>query len=221
MKLKMLEQHLQSLDGFSKPKILLEQYATPSHIAAHMLFAIESGYGDLAGKFVADLGSGCGMLSIGAGLMGAAATIGFEVDAEAAQIFRANVADIEATSVDCVQCDVKALLRPGDGRWQRQFDTVLLNPPFGTKHNAGEDVRFVEVALRLSRGAVYSLHKSSTREFIRKKAEREWKVAAEVIAQLRYDLRSTYRFHKRDTVDIEVDVWRFCVGDGVDAQTEE
>jgi hypothetical protein len=35
---------------------LLEQYATPTHIAACMLHTIQSSYGDIEGKFVAELG---------------------------------------------------------------------------------------------------------------------------------------------------------------------
>lgn len=57
MKLKILEEYLQGVDGFDKPKLLLEQYVTPSHIASNMLFTIQSKYGDLDGKTVADLGN--------------------------------------------------------------------------------------------------------------------------------------------------------------------
>lgn len=41
MKLKALEGHLQDLKGFSKPKIELEQYETPAHIAAVSLYTIQ------------------------------------------------------------------------------------------------------------------------------------------------------------------------------------
>lgn len=33
----------------------------------------------------------------------------------------------------------------------------------------------------------------------------------EVLAELRYDLPSTYKFHKKKSVDIEVDFYRFQV----------
>lgn len=162
MKLKTLEEYLQGVDGFGKPKILLEQYPTPSHIAACMLYEVQAKFDDLRGKMVADLGCGCGMLSIGAFLMGAQHTVGFEIDADAVAVFRENVAEMELPGgVDCVQCDV---LKDLSGtRWMRTFDTVVMNPPFGTKHNAGMDVRFLETALGMARTAVYSLHKSSTR----------------------------------------------------------
>lgn len=34
-------------------------------------------------------------------------------------------------------------------------------------------------------------------------------VSAEVLAELRYNLPATMRFHKQNSVDIEVDLWRF------------
>lgn len=68
---------------------------------------------------------------------------------------------MELPGVDCVQCNVLTDL-PGT-RWIKAFDTVIMNPPFGTKHNAGMDLRFLETAFGLARTAVYSLHKSSTR----------------------------------------------------------
>lgn len=88
IKLKKLEQYLQGVDNFEKPKILLEQYATPSHIASVMMYEIQSKYGDLEKKLVADLGSGCGMLSIASFLLGAQQTIGFEIDPDAVEVSR-------------------------------------------------------------------------------------------------------------------------------------
>lgn len=48
------------------------------------------------------------------------------------------------------------------------------------------------------------------RQYIQKKAH-EWAVQAEVIAELRYNIESSYKFHKKTSVDIEVDCWRFDV----------
>lgn len=77
-------------------------------------------------------------------------------------MFRDNVLDMELPGIDCVQCNVLTDLTE-DTRWTKSFDTVIMNPPFGTKHNAGMDLRFLETAIGLARTAVYSLHKSSTR----------------------------------------------------------
>ena len=46
----------------------------------------QQNYSDIKNKLVADLGSGCGMLSIGAFLLGASFTIGFEIDSDATEV---------------------------------------------------------------------------------------------------------------------------------------
>lgn len=71
------------MDAFQKPKILLEQYITPVHIASCMLHTVQTKYGDLEGRMVADLGAGSGMLSVGALLMGAQHVVAFEIDPDA------------------------------------------------------------------------------------------------------------------------------------------
>lgn len=164
VRLKELESRLQQVDGFEKPKLLLEQYPTRPHIAACMLYTIHNTYDDIENKVVADLGCGCGVLSIGTAMLGAGMS--------------------------------------------KSFDTVIMNPPFGTKNNKGTDMAFLKTALEMARTAVYSLHKSSTREHVQKKAA-EWKIKIDIIAELRYDLPASYKFHKKKSVDIEVDLIRF------------
>lgn len=79
------------------------------------------------------------------------------------QIFRGNIVDMELPGIDCVNCDVLQELDNKNSQWHRIFDTVVMNPPFGTKHNAGMDMKFLAAGFNLARSAVYSLHKSSTR----------------------------------------------------------
>jgi len=86
-------------------------------------------------------------------------------------------------------------------------DTVLTNPPFGTKNNGGIDIAFLRAATRLARRAVYSFHKSSTREFLVKTVE-GWGYEVEVVAQMKFDIGNIYKFHKKDSVDVEVDLIR-------------
>lgn len=203
IKLKKLEEYLQSVDAFEKPKILLEQYLTPSHIASQLIFTIQNNFDDLDGKLVADLGCGTGMLSIGSAIIGASHVIGFEIDDDALDIAMNNVNEMEIPNVDFVNCN---LMEDGES-WSEVFDTVIMNPPFGTKKNAGMDIKFLEVGIRLTSNVVYSLHKTSTRDFIKKKLK-DFNVDGEVIAELRYNLESSYKFHKKSSVDIQVDVWK-------------
>lgn len=230
LRLRQLEEYLQQMDVFEKPKILLEQYATSAHIASHMLYTAQSQFNDIEGKSVADLGSGCGILSLGAKMLDAQYVVGFEIDSDAIDIQYRNCADIELF-VEIVQCDVLQYL-PGMhinfvylyllkvqryirrnvcyvvGKFEKCFDTVIMNPPFGTKNNAGTDMKFLEVAMKLSSNVVYSLHKSSTRDYVLSKAA-QLGAEGKVIAELRYDLPRAYKFHKKASVDIQVDFIRF------------
>ncbi|XP_026128706.1 methyltransferase-like protein 5 [Carassius auratus] len=206
MKLKELESCLQQVDGFEEPKILLEQYPTSPHIAGCMLYTIHNTFDDIQNKLVADLGCGCGVLSVGAAVLDAGLCVGFDIDEDALDIFKGNVDDFELSNIDMVQCDVCSI----GSSYAKKFDTVIMNPPFGTKHNQGIDMQFLRTAISMASTAVYSLHKTSTRDHIQKKAD-DWKVKMEVIAELRYDLPASYKFHKKKSVDIQVDFIRLTL----------
>uniref|UniRef100_A0A8C7FMA0 Methyltransferase-like protein 5 n=1 Tax=Oncorhynchus kisutch TaxID=8019 RepID=A0A8C7FMA0_ONCKI len=47
-----------------------------------------------------------------------------------------------------------------DDTLEIEYDTVIMNPPFGTKHNQGN----LRTALTMVMTAVYSCHKTSTRD---------------------------------------------------------
>ena len=54
-----------------------------------------------------------------------------------------------------------------------------------------------ETYMQVSCGAVYSLHKSSTRAHIKRTADKELHAtSSEVLAQLRFNLPATYAFHR-------------------------
>ena len=177
---------------------------------------VASVYDEFEGQTVVDLGCGTGMLSIGAAILGAQHVIGIDVDVDALDIALTNVQEFEAPlPIDLVRCDVTSLSRLN----RLAADTVIMNPPFGTRAR-GADVRFLRAAFQISRNTVYSLHKSSTREHIARVAQQELgATSAEVLAQLRYDLPATYSFHRQQSKDIDVDLWRFDVRETTDAQS--
>lgn len=190
LKLRHLEERLQCISDFEKPKLKLEQYVTPSHLASHMLYTVQAHYGDITGKLVADLGAGCGALSIGAAVLDAGLVIGFEIDEDAIDIFNENANNNEVFNIDVILSDVRQM----PTKFYKMFDTVIMNPPFGTKDNAGIDMAFLEAACRLSHNVVYSLHKSTTRSHVLKRAK-SLGAEGEVLAQLRYDLPEIGRAH--------------------------
>jgi len=212
MKLKHLESALTDLEVFQKPNVELEQYPTGAHLASQMLYNAHA-HGDIEDKVVVDLGCGCGVLAIAATLMGASHVIGVDIDESALEVALENCDGFEDLYVDMVQSNVADV-----GRLRLQADTVVMNPPFGTRRK-GADMEFLAAGFAIAKKAVYSLNKSSTRAFIKKYAEKELgAVSAKVVAEMRYDLPASYRFHKKDSKDIEVDMWRFEVPGGAAEQ---
>jgi len=206
MKLKELECHLQEVDEFEEPKILLEQYPTRPHIAACMIHTMASTFGDIEDRSILDLGCGSGVLSIGCVMLGAANVLGLDIDPDALDTCQQNLEAFEMDNVDLVNGNVA----DADQILRQKFDVVLMNPPFGTKRNKGLDLLFLEKGIKLATRAVYSLHKTSTREHVLKKGE-AWGTKPQVLAELRYDLPATYKHHKKASVDIEVDFIRFAI----------
>jgi len=137
-------------------------------------------------------------------VMESSTTVGFDVDGDALEIARNNIAAMELTdSIDLVQVDIHDIRTVLTPSWN--FDTVVMNPPFGTR-NAGIDSLFLEKGMECA-NIVYSMHKTSTRaHFLQMARDREWNI--EVVAELRYDLPKSYKFHKHKSKDIEVDVLR-------------
>ncbi|CAB9529119.1 methyltransferase like 5 [Seminavis robusta] len=99
-------------------------------------------------------------------------------------------------------------------------DTVVTNPPFGTKHNAGMDLQFLQTAIRLARRAVYSFHKTSTRPFLVKTCQ-SWGLQVQVVAEMKFDIPQMYKFHKQKSMDVQVDLLRIEIIGSNENDTEE
>lgn len=201
MKQKQLEIQLQQVKPFVDPKVALEQYHTPAHIAGCVVHSIYN-EGDIDGLTIADLGAGTGMLSIGCCLMGAEHVYSVEIDNDAIAVMKENMELFEIENgeqMEIVNVDVS--------KFDKTCDVVLMNPPFGTR-NKGIDMEFLKCAAKIAKKTVYSMHKMSTRKHVQKSCA-TFGLKGYPIAQLRYNLEATQKFHKQKSVDIEVDLWRF------------
>jgi putative methylase len=192
MKKKQLEIILERLEGFPKPLFQKEQYATPARVAAEMIF-LATMRGDMG--VVCDLGSGTGILAIGAALMGARA-IGVEIDAEALKVARRNAADL-GVDVDFIRADVNFLALKG-------IDTVLMNPPFGAQKSSAGDRAFLHKALAIAK-TVYSLHNMGSEGFIRRFVE---PCTVQEIYRIPFQMKRCFEFHSKDVKTIEVELYR-------------
>ena len=207
-----LEMELEDL-AVPERKASLEQYSTPPHIAAHLLWEISQHCGSIRDEFVLDLGCGNGILGLGCLLRGAKFVVGGDIDHSMIESARKNAAGLGFTegNIYFVNQDVREFdVGTSDipGLVGCQVDAVVMNPPFGTmKDSTGIDAVFVCKALESAK-IVYSMHKSSTREFWKKKAV-ELGVQVNVLTEVKFNIEQTFRFHKYKSVDIQVDLIQF------------
>ncbi|HRY75694.1 MAG TPA: METTL5 family protein [Methanoregulaceae archaeon] len=199
MKLKQLEMALQRLEGFSNPDAALEQYVTPAPLAARLLFHAAM-KGDIGGKTICDLGSGTGILAIGAALLGAVDVVGVEIDAHAAGVARAN-ADLIDVDVDFIVADIR---EPEVCSSIGKKDTVVMNPPFGAQ-NVHADRPFIDCALAAA-PVIYGIFNAGSCQFIQTYTAGRATISETVGTKL--SLRRTFSFHTRDVLEIGVEILR-------------
>lgn len=164
-----LERRLARVEGFADPRAEFEQYPTPADVAAHLVHLADV-QGDLAGRTVLDLGTGTGMLALGAACRGAARVLALDRDPAALARARENERRVDpATRVSWLLADAtRAPLCPA-----RAETTVLMNPPFGAQSgNEHADRAFLATASELA-SVSYSLHNSGSRAFVEAFADDE------------------------------------------------
>jgi putative methylase len=195
-----LEITLQAIAPHPNPKVNLEQYTTPADIAADLLFRACYTYRDIKGKTVVDLGTGTGRLAIGAAILGADQVVGIDLDSESVHAALSNSKRMRL-KVDWAVGDIEVV--------RGLFDTVIMNPPFGTKREHA-DIKFLSAALKMGK-VTYSIHKSTTRSFISrwlKDADAEFKV----VMTTKMLIPHQYDFHHKRSHLVVVDALRIIPG---------
>jgi putative methylase len=186
-----LARQLSEVEDFENPKVKLEQYLTPAHLAADLVYTAYM-QDDIQGKEVVDLGSGTGMLAIGVSLMGGNVTA-VEKDEDAVEELRDNMEefdlDFEIANKDIEDVALEA-------------DTVVMNPPFSVHSDLG--MKFWQKAVEIS-SKVYAISprgkRSAIKDFVEKSGFR-------VVATEGYtvSLPPTFGFHTEASQEIEVDI---------------
>lgn len=196
MRRRQLEMRLQQVPDHPHPSLELEQYPTPPVVAGELLYEA-LGAGHIEGRSVTDLGSGTGVLALGAALLGASEVVGVEVDEGAASVAD-SVAQQWGLAVDFVVCDVRG--------WSERCQTVVMNPPFGAQRRHA-DRPFVETALAIA-PVVYSLHNGASVPFLRTLAKA---LRAELTLERPLPLTLDHRFphHRQQRVAVPVVLLRW------------
>ena len=199
MRKKRLEILLSKLKSLQTPKMDLEQYTIPANLAAEMLYIANSIYDDIHGKTVLDLGTGAGRLAIGAQLLGAKRVVAVDVDPSAITVARSNGIELSA-KIEWVIADIEAI--------RGSFDTVIMNPPFGTRIQHKDRV-FLWKALDVGK-VVYSLHKRSTRRYLLDFiASRNGIVHG--LFEFDLEIPHMFSFHEEEKYSVEVDLYRILL----------
>ena len=199
MRLKQLEMALQRLRGFEKPRPSLEQYQTPAPLAARLLYHAFM-KGDIKGKIVCDLGSGTGVLAIGASLLGAALVKGIEIDPNAVEIARWNTALLGA-DVEYIVADVRNATLPDQ---IGTCDTVVMNPPFGAQ-KVHADRPFIDCALAMA-PVTYGIFNAGSVQFIEAYTNGRAYISEKIAGAL--PIKRTFSFHTKDVQEIKVEIIR-------------
>jgi len=189
---------LSKLNVFEKPKAKQEQYPTDSENASFILWNAFM-QGDIESKTIADLGCGTGILGLGALLLGAKHCFFVDNDKKAIEIAEQNLLLLEKETKNEL-CSRATFLIMDIKIFNEKVDVIIENPPFGTKQEHA-DIIFLDKALQLA-NIVYSMHKTSTLEFLRKYLSTKGKITNEY--NLSMPLKSTMPFHKKRIERIDV-----------------
>ena len=195
-----LELALSKLKNFEQPSFQLEQYATPSSIAAEWIWTMAL-KGEVAGKTILDAACGPGILGIGLLLMGARKIFFIDKDAGAMKICIDNYEKIkqeyEIGAAEFIIEDISLF----DG----EVDIVVQNPPFGTK-DLHADKRFLEKAFSVA-PIVYSMHKATTKKFVEAIC-RDHGFHITDYWEFQFPIKAAFKFHEKPVVKVDVGLWR-------------
>ncbi|MFB6250441.1 MAG: METTL5 family protein [Halobellus sp.] len=197
-----LETQLAVVAGFEEPRPDLEQYPTPPELAAHVVHVADLN-GDIENRTVVDLGTGTGMLALGAALRGPSQVVGIDIDRSALQTAMANRKRVgTTTAIDWVLGDAtRAPLRT------EKPTTVLMNSPFGAQNgNEHADRAFLKSAAELS-DVSYSVHNAGSESFIESFAADEGGTVTHAF-RATLDVDRQFDFHEAESKAIETEVYR-------------
>ena len=195
-----LERELSKIETLPIPKTNLEQYTTPSRVAAGALYLAAYVYDDIINKTILDLGCGTGMLSIGAALLCAKEVFGVDIDRASISLAQKNAKKLGVEEqTNWIVADIDVI--KGD------FETIIQNPPFGVQKR-GADRVFITKSLELGK-IIYSFHKSgsSNRKFIKRFIE-EHGGKITTIFPMKMDIPRIFKFHTKTKRIVQVDLYR-------------
>ncbi|ABR55401.1 methyltransferase small [Methanococcus vannielii SB] len=205
MKKRHLEILLDELKPHPNPKAHLEQYSTEGNLASELLLFAEP---DIKNSFLIDFGCGTGRFSIGAKLLGAKFAVGIDIDFETVETAKKNAESLN-TSVDFFKLDIKDV---NSNFFEERYEyfknskkVIIQNPPFGAQKKYADRI-FLDKALEVG-DVVYTIHNTATRDFLTNYIQRKNRKITNIF-QANFRIPAIYEFHKKNALNIPVDIYR-------------
>ncbi len=195
-----LARRLEDVDDFAEPTASLEQYLTPADLAAHICHL--AGLHDDLNRPVVDLGTGTGMLAIGAALAGAGCVVGVDVDRDAITLAARNARRVAGPgAIEWLRGDVtRHPLSVRDA-------TVVSNPPFGAQRgNRHADRAFLESAVEIA-SVSYTIHNEGSQSFVDAFADDHGGTVTHAF-RAPLPIENRFAFHTESEQTIEAEVFR-------------
>ena len=186
-----LRKILSKVSDFEDPRIKLEQYITPPALAADLVYTAYM-QGDIEGKRVVDLGTGTGILGIGAAKIGGEVTA-VEKDKVALKSARENAEELNA-EIEFIEKDIE--------NFNEKTNTVIMNPPFSVHLEI--ELSFWVKAIELG-DAVYGISPRGARDSI-KSLVRSSNHKLEGLQEYDIVLPASYGFHTEEGRETPVDL---------------
>ena len=191
---------LSGLEQTKSRSASIEQYSTDGDLAARWLTDI-SNFGDLKeGYSVLDLGSGNGILGLGAMLLGASRVTLIDADQDACEVAQNNVDKLGFTeSIEVTQVTLVADLICLDSA-----DLVISNPPWG-RQSPKADRPFLDAMLS-ARVTSHLMHSAEATHINPLFEEHGWSV--ERYGEADFALPAAYSHHSRQRGKTRAAFWR-------------
>ncbi|MFO8019148.1 MAG: METTL5 family protein [Promethearchaeia archaeon] len=203
---------IRSTEGYTNPKVQLEQYCIDAASAVNIVFFAGIEHDDIKSKVVLDLGTGTGRLSITSAFLRAQTIISVDIDPQAIKILRENMNNLNLSHIiNPIITDIGCL------EFSRNFIedyeiTTIMNPPFGVQTRQADRI-FLQKAFTFS-DVIYSIHMAGkqVQRFL-KEFSRNFGWIIDYTYPFLMTLEKSYLFHTKKTKKIQTQVYRFIQKD--------
>tara|TARA_B100000579_G_C22702432_1_gene790448 strand:+ start:361 stop:993 length:633 start_codon:yes stop_codon:yes gene_type:complete len=195
---------LSKLEPHPCNSVELEQYVTEGDLAAFWLLAVDQ-LDDLENKSVLDLGSGNGILGLGAAYLGANEILLIEADHDAHEVSKNNIAKVNQ-KFDIKINSIKAMIGIDDIELSKKYDIIIMNPPWGFQTEKA-DRPLLEFSFGLNADSIYVLH--SAKEKHLQAMAKDFGYDGEIVFETDFRLPAKYSHHVKKSSMTEARCWRF------------